>query len=534
VNLVKKTEPDDPQLREVGREGTSSAPEFVQGMGLFSATAIVMGSMIGSGIFIVSADMSRGLGSPALLIAAWLVTAVMTMIGALSYGELAAMMPKAGGQYVYLREALGPLWGFLYGWTLFLVIQTGTIAAVGVAFGKFLGVFFPSVSAQNWILHIGHVPPWRVGPMVLGNMDIGLNTANLSAILVITLLTLLNTFGVKMGAAVQNVFTSAKVLALAAVVLVGTLAKNSVAVAANFGAGWHNFWAGAGWHTAHEVQVGVGGPTAYVGLLTVVAVVQVGSLFSSDAWNNVTFTAGEIRNPKRNLPLSLAIGTGVVLLLYVLCNFVYLSVLPMMGDPSATTIAGRGIQFASEDRVATAVMEQAFAGYGAKLMAAAILVSTFGCVNGMLLAGARVYYAMSRDGLFFKSVGRLSERSGTPVNSLWVQWAWTCLLCLSGSYGQLLDYVIFAVLIFYVMTIAGLFVLRRTRPDAVRPYRAFGYPVLPALYIVMALWICAVLLRYKPQYTWPGLVLVLLGIPVYLVWTRMLRSQSVEMTANEG
>jgi basic amino acid/polyamine antiporter, APA family len=511
-----------------------AAPQFVQGMGLFSATAIVMGSMIGSGIFIVSADMSRGLGSPALLIAAWLVTAVMTIIGALSYGELAAMMPKAGGQYVYLREALGPLWGFLYGWTLFLVIQTGTIAAVGVAFGKFLGVFFPSVSAQNWLWHIGHVPAWHVGPMVLGNMDIGLNTANLSAIVVITLLTLLNTLGVKMGAAVQNVFTSAKVVALGVVVLVGLLAKNATAVAANFGSGWHNFWAGAGWHTLHAVQVGVGGPTTYVGLLTIVAVVQVGSLFSSDAWNNVTFTAGEIKDPRRNLPLSLAIGTGVVLLLYVLCNFVYLSVLPMAGSAGATTIAGRGIQFAAEDRVATAVMEQAGsslggsgAGFGAKLMAAAILVSTFGCVNGMLLAGARVYYAMSRDGLFFKGVGKLSERSGAPVNSLWVQWGWTCLLCLSGSYGQLLDYVIFAVLVFYVLTIAGLFVLRRTRPDAVRPYRAFGYPVLPALYIVMALWICLVLLRYKPQYTWPGLVLVLLGVPVYLVWKRWGTAEAV-------
>jgi APA family basic amino acid/polyamine antiporter len=489
-------------------------------MGLFSATAIVMGSMIGSGIFIVSADMSRALGSPALLIAAWLVTAVMTVIGALSYGELAAMMPKAGGQYVYLREALGPLWGFLYGWTLFLVIQTGTIAAVGVAFGKFLGVFFPSVSAEKWLWHIGHVPAWHVGPMVLGNMEIGLNTANLSAIVVITLLTLLNMLGVRMGAAVQNVFTSAKVLALAAVVLVGLFAKNAIALAANFGAGWRHFWAGAGWHTSHAVVVGVGGPTAYVGLLTIVAVVQVGSLFSADAWNNVTFTAGEIRNPKRNLPLSLAIGTGVVLLLYVLCNFVYLSVLPMVGNPAAGTLMGRGIQFASEDRVATAVMQSAFAGYGAKLMAAAILISTFGCVNGMLLAGARVYYAMSRDGLFFKSVGKLSERSKTPVNSLWVQWAWTCLLCLSGSYGQLLDYVIFAVLIFYILTIAGLFVLRWTRPDAVRPYRAFGYPVLPALYIVMATWICIVLLRYKPQYTWPGLVIVLLGVPVYLIWKR--------------
>jgi APA family basic amino acid/polyamine antiporter len=477
-------------------------------MGLFSATAIVMGSMIGSGIFIVSADMSRSLGSPALLIGAWLVTAAMTIIGALSYGELAAMMPKAGGQYVYLRESLGPLWGFLYGWTLFLVIQTGTIAAVGVAFGKFLGVFFPSISASNWILRVGS-----------GN--IGLNTANLAAIIIITLLTILNTLGVRMGAAVQNVFTSAKVLALAAVVLVGMLAKNAAAIAANFGSGWHAFWSGAGLHANHAIQVGADGPTVLVGALTVVAVVQVGSLFSSDAWNNVTFTAGEIRNPRRNLPLSLAIGTGVVLLLYILCNFVYLSVLPLAGDPAAATIAGRGISYASQDRVATAVMEAAFGSVGAKLMAAAILVSTFGCVNGMLLAGARVYYAMSRDGLFFKSVGKLSVKSKTPVNSLWVQWAWTCLLCLSGSYGQLLDYVIFAVLIFYILTIVGLFVLRRTRPDAVRPYRAFGYPVLPALYIVMATWISVVLLRYKPQYTWPGLILVVLGVPVYLVWKRL-------------
>lgn len=481
-------------------------------MGLFSATAIVMGSMIGSGIFIVSADMSRTVGSPALLIAAWLVTAAMTIIGALSYGELAAMMPKAGGQYVYLRESLGPIWGFLYGWTLFLVIQTGTIAAVGVAFGKFLGVFFPTISASNWLWHVG-----------TGN--IGLNTANLAAIAVITLLTILNTFGVKLGAAVQNVFTSAKVLALMAVVFVGLIAKNATAIAANFGAGWHQFWAGAGLGTQHSITVGSFWPgtfdsTAVVGAFTVIAVVQVGSLFSSDAWNNVTFTAGEIRNPKRNLPLSLAIGTGVVLLLYILCNFVYLSVLPLAGDAHATDVVGRGISFASQDRVATAVMEKAFGSIGSKLMAGAILISTFGCVNGMLLAGARVYYAMSRDGLFFKAVGKLSNKSGVPTNSLWVQWAWTCLLCLSGSYGQLLDYVIFAVLIFYILTIVGLFVLRRIQPDTPRPYRAFGYPVLPALYIVMATWISVVLLRYKPQYTWPGLILVLLGVPVYLVWKR--------------
>ena len=487
-------------------ERSEAAPQFVQGMGLFSATALVMGSMVGSGIFIVSADMSRSLGSPALLIAAWLVTAAMTIIGALSYGELAAMMPKAGGQYVYLRESLGPLWGFLYGWTLFLVIQTGTIAAVGVGFGKFLGVFFPSVSQTNWILH-------------LGSGNIGLNTANLAAIGIITLLTILNTLGVKMGAAVQNVFTSAKVLALAAVVLVGLLAKNAAAVASNFGSGWEHFWAGAGWGTLHASEAG-SKTGDFVGLLTILAIVQVGSLFSADAWNNVTFTAGEIRNPKRNLPLSLAIGTGVILLLYVLCNFVYLSVLPLAGDATATTIAGRGIQFASQDRVATAVMESVFGSVGAKVMAAMILISTFGCVNGMLLAGARVYYAMSRDGLFFKSVGKLSEKSKAPVNSLWLQWAWTCILCLSGSYGQLLDYVIFAVLIFYILTIVGLFVLRRTKPDAVRPYKAFGYPVLPGAYIVMAAWISVVLLRYKPQYTWPGLIIVLLGVPVYLVWKR--------------
>ncbi len=464
------------------RDDKIAAPQLVRGMGLFSATAIVMGSMIGSGIFIVPADMSRTLGSPALLIAAWLVTAAMTIIGALSYGELAAMMPRAGGQYVYLRESLGPLWGFLYGWTLFLVIQTGTIAAVGVAFGKFLGVFFPGVSASNWLWHVG-----------TGN--IGLSTANLVAIGVITLLTVLNTLGVRLGAAVQNVFTSAKVLALLGVIAVGMVAKNANAIATNFGAGWQRFWI-------------AGAAKNWLGLATLIAVVQVGSLFSSDAWNNVTFTAGEIREPKRNLPLSLSIGTGIVLLLYVLCNFVYLSVLPLAA-----------IQNAAQDRVATAVMEQAFGPIGAKLMASAILISTFGCCNGIILAGARVYYAMSRDGLFFASVGRLNGR-GTPAVSLWVQWGWTCLLCLSGSYGQLLDYVIFAVLIFYILTIAGLFVLRRTRPQADRPYKAFGYPVLPALYIVMASWVSLVLLRYKPQYTWPGLILVVLGVPVYLIWKR--------------
>ena len=483
----------------------------MQGMGLFSATAIVMGSMVGSGIFLVSAEMSRTLGSPALLIGAWLVTAVMTIIGALSYGELAAMMPKAGGQYVYLREALGPIWGFLYGWTLFLVIQTGTVAAVAVGFGKFLGVFYPAIGTTHWLLHVG-------------TGSVGLNTANLVALGLIIVLTALNTLGVKLGSLVQNVFTTAKILALIGVVAFGFKAKNATAVAANFGKGLHQFWLGTGWGTMHAITVGSFWPgthdkSAFVGLLTVIAVVQVGSLFSADAWNNVTFTAGEIKNPKVNLPLSLVIGTGVVLALYILCNFVYLSVLPLVGSADATTILGRGIQYVKEDRVGTAVMEQAFGAAGAKLMAAVILVSTFGCVNGMLLAGARVYYAMSQDGLFFKSVGKLS-RKGVPVNSLWLQCGWTCLLCVSGSYGNLLDYVIFAVLVFYILTIVGLFVLRRTKPDAVRPYKAFGYPLLPGLYIGMAAIICVVLLRYKPQYTWPGLILVLLGVPVYLLWKR--------------
>ena len=351
----------------------------------------------------------------------------------------------------------------------------------------------------------------RTGSGTTARGDIGLNTANLVAIVLITLLTLINTFGVKFGAIIQDVFTSAKVLALLAVVSVGFIAHNAAAIAANFGAGWHNFWAGFG--GLHTIDVGaffgMGGGSAVVGLFAAVAVVQVGSLFSSDSWNNVTFTAGEIKNPRRNLPLSLAIGTGVVLLLYVACNFVYLSVLPLAQ-----------IQNAPQDRVATAVMEFAFGSLGAKLMAGAILVSTFGCVNGLIFSGARVYYAMAKDGLFFQSTGKLNKNN-VPGNSLWLQWFWTCLLCLSGSYGNLLDYVIFAVLIFYILTIVGLFVLRRTRPDAPRPYKAIGYPVLPALYIVMATWVSVVLLRYKPQYTWPGLFLVLLGVPVYLVWTKL-------------
>jgi APA family basic amino acid/polyamine antiporter len=500
---------------------------MVQSLGLFSSTAIVIGSMIGSGVFIVDADIARGTGSPALLMGAWIVTAILTIIGALSYGELAAMMPKAGGQYVYLRESLGPLWGFLYGWTLFLVIQTGTIAAVCVAFSKFLGIFFPAVSTSHWIWHIAHVPAVPVGPMILGNMEIGVNTANLTAIFVVILLAVVNLFGVRLGALIQNVFTTAKALSLAGLILLAFfVGVNTTALQANFGAGWHNFWANAGWASLHPVEVGAGGPTVWVNLCVILAVVQVGSLFSADSWNNITFTAGEVKNPQRNIPLSLILGTGFVLTAYMLASLAYLVVLPLHGDPHGATILQRGIQFASEDRVATAALEQIFHSAGAWLMAAAILISTFGCANGITLAGARVYYAMSQDGLFFKSVGKLHPRYKTPAAGLLIQAIWTIFLCISGSYGQLLDYIIFAVLVFYILTIAGLFILRIKRPDAVRPYRALGYPVLPALYIVMAAWICFVLLRYKPQYTWPGLILVLLGIPVYLFWSRKAAADS--------
>jgi APA family basic amino acid/polyamine antiporter len=504
--------PSSAEVQSTPPQAASGAPELVKGLGLTSATTLVMGSMIGSGIFIVSAEIAREVNSPALLIGAWLVTGFMTIVGALSYGELAAMMPRAGGQYVYLRESLGSLWGFLYGWTLFLVIQTGTVAAVGVAFGKFLGYFFPSVAADNWILHIAHVPPIPIGPMVLGNMDVGLNTQNLCGIVIVIFLTVLNIFGLKLGAAVQNLFTIAKVSALAGLVITGIfIARNAQAIAANFG----NFWR---LDLPHSATGTAAGP--FVGVLTILAVAQVGSLFSADAWNNVTFTAGEVKDPKRNLPLSLAIGTGVVILLYIASNFIYLAHLPFDGNMSGADVVSRGIKYAASDRVGTAVLQQMFGSSGGGLMAIAILISTFGCCNGLILSGARVYYAMAKDGLFFKSTGKVHPTYLTPKNALIVQGIWTCILCLSGTYGQLLDYIIFAVLVFYILTIGGLFVLRRTKPEAERPYRAIGYPVLPAIYIVMALFIDIVLLLYKPQYTWPGLIIVLLGIPVYFVWSR--------------
>jgi APA family basic amino acid/polyamine antiporter len=436
------------------------------------ATTLVMGSMIGSGIFIVSADIARQTQSPGLMIMTWVVTALLTIIAALSYGELAAAMPEAGGQYVYLREAFGPLFGFLYGWTLFLVIQTGTVAAVAVAFAKFTGVFFPGVSADIWLLPF-------------------LNTQQALAIAVLILLTWVNTKGVRTGAAVQNVFTFAKTAALLGLIGFGFLmGRNEEAATRNFG----DFWRNADWTWT---------------TIRIVGVAMVGALFSADAWNNVTFTAGEIRNPRRNLPLALGLGVGLVSALYIACNFIYLWALPL-----------ESIQAAPQDRVATAVAQHMFGPMGASLLAAAIMISTFGCANGMLLAGARVYYAMALDGLFFRKVGTLDPKHHTPATSLLLQCIWACLLTLTGRYGDLLDYVIFAVLLFYILTIAGIFVLRKKRPEMPRPYKAFGYPVLPLLYIGLAGLIEILLLLYKPYYTWPGLFIVLLGVPVYFFWRK--------------
>jgi APA family basic amino acid/polyamine antiporter len=491
---------------------------FVKRLNLTSATTLVMGCMVGSGIYLVSADISRLVQSPALLLAAWMITGVMTIIGGLAYGELAAMMPRVGGQYVFLRESLGPLWGFLYGWTYFLVIQCGTIAAVGVAVGKFVGVFLPSISSSHWLVLHYRVPLVRLGFMTTGNMEVGLNTQNLIAIGSILLLSGLNILTVRVSAIVQNVLTFAKITALLGLIAIGYFfGKNRIAIAANFG---HNFWHNAAFGAVHQIPIGVGGGTRTVGLLTLLALAQVGSLFAADAWNSVTFTAAEVRNPSRNLPLALALGTGTIITLYLLTNVIYLLTLPLAGSPHGYTALTRGIQYASEDRVAVAVMQQAVGSVGASLMVIAILLSTFGANNGLIFSGARCYYAMAKDGLFFKSVGRLHPKYRTPHISLIVQALWASLLCLSGSYEQLLDYTMFAVLLFYILTFIGLFVLRKKKPNAHRPYRAFGYPVLPALYIGMAIFIDAVWLCYKPQYTWPGLFIVMLGVPVYLFWSR--------------
>ena len=490
-----------------GRAEAAAPGALLRSLGLLDATMIVVGSMVGSGIFIVSADIARQVHSPGLLLIVWLVTGVMTMIGALCYGELAAAMPAAGGQYVYLRESLGPLWGFLYGWAMLLVVQTATIAAVAIAFAKFTGVLVPWFSSSTWLWQIGTLGPFHLWFGELGPYTVGLHTQNLFAILSIVLLTWVNLRGIHIGALVQNLFTYTKTGALVGVIVLGFLLATESALRANFGM----FWGPAGPTTGAE--------TGWADTLTLIAVAMVGSLFAADAWNNVTFVAGEVKDPGRTLPRALAFGAGLVTLLYLLVNVSYLCVLPLAGTPGAPTAIERGIQFATEDRVATAVAEIVLGAGGAAIMAVAVLISTFGCNNGLILAGARIYYAMARDRLFFQSVGVLN-RHHVPGVALLVQGVWASLLCLSGTYSQLLDFLIFTVLLFYILTIAGLLVLRHTRPAMVRPYRVWGYPILPLLYLALAVFIEVQLLRYKPQYTWPGLLIILLGIPVYWLWKK--------------
>jgi basic amino acid/polyamine antiporter, APA family len=467
------------------RDSAPTTHHFETHLKLSDAVMLVIGAMIGSGIFIVSADIARNMNSTGGLLLVWLATGIITLFGALSYGELAAAMPKAGGQYVFLREGLGPMTGFLYGWTLFLVIQTGTIAAVAVAFARFTGVFFPAVSPDVFLsfgtLHL---------PAGLGDIELGLSNQRVLGIIVVVFLTWINTRGVREAKWVQNTFTFAKTLALLALILIGIfIGRNPDALSVNF----TNMFGGM--------------PTGSA-LVLAFGAAMVGSLFSSDAWNNVTFAAAEVRDPARNLPLALAIGTGAVTLLYLLANVAYLMVLPLTQ-----------IQTAPQDRVATLMLQDVFGSTGAYLMAAAIMVSTFGCINGLILAGARVYYAMAKDKLFFERAGRISSRK-VPTASLWIQGIWTAFLTLTGTYGQLLDYVIFAALLFYALTTLALFRLRATQPDLPRPYKAFGYPIVPALYMFAAASIAVILLFAKPAYSFSGLFIVLLGIPVYYLWRK--------------
>jgi APA family basic amino acid/polyamine antiporter len=473
---------------------TNEENGFRKSLNLFDSTAIVIGSMIGSGIFIVSADMARILGSPGWVMIAWLVTGFMTIIAALSYGELAAMMPKAGGQYVYLREAYNPMLGFLYGWSLFTVIQTGTIAAVGMAFAKFIGVMVPWFSENRIFLDLGFIK---------------FNVVQLLAIASILLLTWINSNGIRIGKIIQNSFTYTKVLILLGFILIGLIfARNQGAIDLNMS----TFWDAQGTDKSGNLTLLSG-----FAIMTAVGVAMVGSLFSADAWNNITFTAGEVVNPRRNIPLSLFLGTLIVIILFLLANIVYFLALPVRGTPEGLTVFERGVQFATNDRLGTATMDSIFGSSAALFMAGLVVLSTFGCNNGLILSGARVYYAMSKDGLFFRQTGHLNSKA-VPGKALWVQAIWASGLCLSGTYGQLLDYVVFAVLIFYVLTILGIFILRKKRPDVERPYKAFGYPVVPALYILIAVFILGDLLVYKPQFTWPGLIIVLIGIPVYYIW----------------
>lgn len=455
-------------------------------LSLFDATMLVAGSMIGSGIFIVSSDIVRHVGSAGWLIFIWVLTGVVTLVAALSYGELSAMYPKAGGQYVYLREAYSRMVAFLYGWSLFMVIQAGTIAAVGVAFAKFAAYLYAPLGDEYILMDAGIFQ---------------LNSAQLVAIGTIVILTWLNARGIKNGKIIQTVFTIVKILSLGGLIVMGLLAAFNADI---WQANWSNAWEHVRWDVDSGTAVSIGGAAVFAGIVSA----MVGSLFSSDAWNNVTFIAGEIRNPQRNVGLSLFLGTLIVTVIYVAANLMYLATLSMPD-----------IAFAPADRVAVSAAQEIFGSAGTIVIAVMIMISTFGCNNGLILAGARVYYTMSRDGLFFRQAGDLNKFE-VPGWGLWAQCLWASVLCLTGRYGDLLNYVIFVVLIFYALTIIGIFVLRRKQPDLPRPYKAFGYPVLPALYVLAAFTICIGLLIYQPTFTWPGLIIVLLGIPVFFMWNR--------------
>ncbi len=476
---------------------------FKREIKLFDAIMIVTGGMIGSGIFIVSADISRTVGSPGNMLLVWVLTGFLTIVAALSYGELSSMFPKVGGQYVYLKEAYNKMVAFLYGWTLFLVIQTGIIAAVAVAFARFTGVIFPWFSESNILFSLG---------------PINFTSVQLLAISSILLLTYINSGGVKSGKLIQNIFGSTKLIALFGLIIFGLMfGVNETAIQANFSDFWGTQAAEAGTSTI---------PATGWAFISAMGIAMVGSLFSSDSWNNIGFAGDEIVNPKRTIVLSMVIGVAIVTGIYMLINLVYLLVLPMNGDPAGTDVISLGIKYATNDRVATAVAEVIGGSKATFAIALLIMISTFGCYNGAILSGARVYYAIAKDGLFFERMGKLNK-NGVPGAALWLQCTWACLLCLSGTYGDLLDYVIFAVLLFYILTIIGIFVLRKKRPDLPRPYKAFGYPILPAMYIFMASMICVILLIYKPNFTWPGLIIVSLGIPVYYFFGSKFRKEQV-------
>ncbi|MCX7987351.1 MAG: amino acid permease [Bacteroidales bacterium] len=463
---------------------------FKKSLNIWDSTAIVAGSMIGSGIFIVSADIARQVGSPGWLLVVWLITGIMTVFAAVSYGELASMMPKAGGIYIYLREAYSPLVGFLYGWSLFLVIQTGTIAAVAMAFAKYAGVIFPWISESNWLISSGFIK---------------INSTQLIAVLSILILTYINSRGIEEGKNVQNLFTYAKILILILFIVVGMFFADFK----NF----EGFWQASQWRG--EQQIPIGGLT----LLTAIGIAMVGALFSADAWYDVTYTSSEVKKPRKTIARSLILGTTIVSLLYLLINVVYIGILPVNGTPDGVSVAERGIQFASEDRVATAVMYQILGQSAAVIMAIIVVISTIGCNNGIILSGARVSYAMAQDNLFFKHAAILNKNK-VPSAALYIQALWSMVLCFTGTYSQLLDYVMFVVIVFYILTIYAVFVFRKKRPEVERPFKTPGYPILPAIYIILCLFIEAVLLIYKPTSTWPGLIIMLSGVPIYYIWRK--------------